>query len=71
MCEPIWANLLKILSPKIVCKLKCSSTHADVSVSGTTLVWGGLTLGTAWAKNYQHLMAIRVLLGVFEGMSAD
>ncbi|KAI9634393.1 major facilitator superfamily domain-containing protein [Dioszegia hungarica] len=53
VCEPIWANLLKILSPKIV-------------LSGTTLVWGGLTLGTAWAKNYQHLMAIRVLLGVFE-----
>lgn len=92
--EPIWANLLKIISPKILrtyrpflTKLWSSESppsfmvqcrrqrilesRADIVVSSTTFVWGILTLGTAWAKNYQQLMAIRVLLGVFEGESSS
>jgi MFS family permease len=52
--EPVWANLLKIMSPKVL-------------LSFSTLVWGTLTIATAWATTYEHLIAIRVLLGMFEG----
>ncbi|OCF36238.1 hypothetical protein I316_02111 [Kwoniella heveanensis BCC8398] len=51
--EPVWANLLKILTPKVV-------------LAGSAVCWGGITLGTAWAHNYHGLLAIRILLGAFE-----
>lgn len=50
-------------------KSKCCSHRLTHSVSGTTFCWGILTLCTAWAGSYEHLIAIRILLGVFEGMS--
>ncbi|KAM0755613.1 MFS general substrate transporter [Meredithblackwellia eburnea MCA 4105] len=51
--EPVWANLLKIITPRIL-------------LSVSTLCWGVLTLSTAWATSYDHMIAIRVLLGVTE-----
>lgn len=70
--EPVWANLLKILSPRYLRKslsttLSCFGLLTYRIVSGTTFCWGVLTLSTAWAGSYEHLIAIRVLLGVFEG----
>ena len=44
---------------------------ADMIVSGCTLIWGTLTLCTAWAGNYSHMIAIRLLLGFFEGTSSS
>ncbi len=35
-------------------------------MSVSTLCWGALTIGTAWAGNYANLMAIRILLGMVE-----
>jgi hypothetical protein len=42
----------------------------DDAVSGCTVAWGTLTIATAWAGNFHGLVALRVLLGVFEGRSA-
>lgn len=77
--EPVWANLLKILSPRYLCTPSLDRSIclllAEIAeltldtVSGTTFCWGVLTLCTAWADSYEHLIAIRVLLGVFEGAS--
>ena len=38
----------------------------DLQVSASVVSWGNITLATAWAGNYHHLIAIRVLLGVME-----
>lgn len=43
-----------------------SSKRRLTEVSASCLTWGAITMGTAWAKEYTHLIAIRVLLGVFE-----
>ncbi|WWC65480.1 uncharacterized protein I303_108098 [Kwoniella dejecticola CBS 10117] len=51
--EPVYANLLKIVTPKIL-------------LSVSTLCWGCLTIATAWATNYHGLLAIRILLGATE-----
>ncbi|ORY35062.1 major facilitator superfamily domain-containing protein [Naematelia encephala] len=51
--EPVWAVLMKIITPKIL-------------LTGCTICWSALCLGTAFIKNYPQLMAIRVLLGLFE-----
>lgn len=69
--EPFWANMLKILSPRYLCEycLGCSSRGPlTYLVSGTTFCWGLLTLCTAWAGTYEHMIVLRVLLGVFEGI---
>ncbi|WWD08279.1 hypothetical protein V865_006390 [Kwoniella europaea PYCC6329] len=51
--EPIWAVSLKMIGPRNV-------------LTGTTICWSALTVGTAFAKNFGHLAAIRVLLGALE-----
>lgn len=50
------------VSPKDLCFPVPGLTKVSVSC----LTWGAITMGTAWAKEYTHLIAIRVLLGVFE-----
>ncbi|KAL8286275.1 hypothetical protein RQP46_004763 [Phenoliferia psychrophenolica] len=50
--EPVWSNLLKIVTPRIL-------------LSVSTLVWGILTLSTAWVRTYDAMVAIRLLLGLF------
>jgi len=49
--EPIWTVLLKIVTPKILLTSSCAC-------------WAVLTIGTAFAKNFDQLAAIRVLLGM-------
>ncbi|RSH95815.1 hypothetical protein EHS25_000908 [Saitozyma podzolica] len=51
--EPVYANLLKIVTPKILLSL-------------STVCWGVLTIATAFAKNYHGLLSIRILLGTTE-----
>lgn len=51
--EPVWTNLLKIVTPRIL-------------MATSTLCWGILTLGTGFTKNFNDLVAVRVLLGVAE-----
>lgn len=53
--DPIGANLLKIMGP-------------NQMMSICLLVFGVISLCTAWIKNYGQLIAVRVLLGAFEGM---
>lgn len=55
LSDPIGANLLKIIGPP---KL----------MSFCLLAFGLISLCTAWIKNYAHLLVVRLLLGVFEGM---
>lgn len=52
--DPIGANLLKIVGPPKM-------------MSFCLLCFGAISLGTAWAKNYAHLLVVRLLLGAFEG----
>ncbi|KAL7418642.1 High-affinity nicotinic acid transporter [Cryptotrichosporon argae] len=51
--EPVYAVLLKIISPRILLTI-------------TTLCWSSLTIGGAFIKNYDQLIAVRVLLGATE-----
>ncbi|WRT68164.1 uncharacterized protein IL334_005139 [Kwoniella shivajii] len=51
--EPVYANLLKIITPKIL-------------LSVSTFCWGVLTIATAWSTNYHGLITIRILLGATE-----
>ncbi|CAD6583328.1 MAG: hypothetical protein CYPHOPRED_002339 [Cyphobasidiales sp. Tagirdzhanova-0007] len=51
--EPIYVNLLKILTPRLL-------------LSVSSLVFGILTLSTAWSHKFTGLVAIRVLLGCAE-----
>lgn len=53
--DPIGANILKILGPPVM-------------ISCSLLVFGLISLLTAWIKNYNHLIAVRILLGACEGM---
>ena len=53
--DPIGANLLKIVGP-----------HLMMSVC--LLCFGAISLATAWVKSYGSLLAVRLLLGAFEGM---
>lgn len=43
--------MLKVLTPKVL-------------LAGSTVGWGAITIGTAFATNYGHLIACRVMLGV-------
>ncbi|QGN13723.1 high-affinity nicotinic acid transporter [Kluyveromyces marxianus] len=51
--DPIGANLLKVIGPKYM-------------MSGCLLCFGAISLGTAWVKDYGHLLLVRILLGAFE-----
>lgn len=51
--DPIGANLLKIIGPKYM-------------MTGCLICFGAISLGTAWVKDYGHLLLVRVLLGAFE-----
>ncbi|WVQ73492.1 hypothetical protein IAR50_003064 [Cryptococcus sp. DSM 104548] len=51
--EPFWTVLLKIVTPRYL-------------LTATTLCWAALTIGSAFIKNYDQLIAVRVLLGAFE-----
>lgn len=53
--DPIGANLLKIMGPPTM-------------MSCCLLAFGVISLCTAWVKNYGQLIAVRLLLGAFEGM---
>lgn len=53
--DPIGTNLLKIVGPPVM-------------ISFCLFAFGLISLLTAWIKNYNHLIAVRVLLGAFEGM---
>lgn len=53
--DPVGSNILKIMGPKLMFSL-------------CLLCFGAISLGTAWVKNYHQLIAVRVLLGAFEGM---
>lgn len=53
--DPIGTNLLKIIGPHLM-------------MSFCLLSFGIISLCTAWVKNYGHLIAVRLLLGAFEGM---
>ncbi|KAG0671969.1 High-affinity nicotinic acid transporter [Maudiozyma exigua] len=53
--DPIGANLLKIVGP-----------HLMMSIC--LLCFGAISLGSAWVRNYGDLLAVRLLLGAFEGM---
>ena len=66
--EPVWSNLLKILTAKVVCTSSPPRflRRLTKQVSFSTLCWGVLTLATAWAGNYGNLILIRILLGIFE-----
>lgn len=51
--EPFWNIMLKILTPKLL-------------MTGSCLAWSALTIGTAFAKSFDQLVGIRVLLGAAE-----
>lgn len=53
--DPLGSNLLKILGPPVM-------------FSSCLFAFGIISLLTAWIKNYNHLVAVRILLGAFEGM---
>lgn len=53
--DPLGSNFLKILGPPVM-------------ISLCLFAFGIISLLTAWIKNYRHLIAVRVLLGAFEGM---
>lgn len=53
--DPIGSNMLKIMGPPTM-------------ISICLFAFGLISLCTAWIKNYGHLIAVRVLLGAFEGM---
>ncbi|EDO16034.1 hypothetical protein Kpol_1067p6 [Vanderwaltozyma polyspora DSM 70294] len=53
--DPVGTNILKFLGPKVM-------------MSSCLLIFGAISLGSAWCKNYGHLLAVRLLLGCFEGM---
>lgn len=36
------------------------------AVAVSALAWGAITIGTAFCKGYGDIMAIRLLLGIFE-----
>ncbi|OXH22188.1 high-affinity nicotinic acid transporter [Cryptococcus neoformans] len=51
--EPFWTVLLKIIKPRYL-------------LTATTLCWASITIGSAFIKNYDQLLAVRILLGAFE-----
>ncbi|KAF2112236.1 major facilitator superfamily domain-containing protein [Lophiotrema nucula] len=51
--EPFWNVMFKILTPKLL-------------MTGSCVAWSALTIGTAFAKNFDQLVGIRVLLGAAE-----
>ncbi|KAK8864132.1 hypothetical protein IAR55_001378 [Kwoniella newhampshirensis] len=51
--EPIWTTLLKIITPRYL-------------LTASTICWSAITIGTAFVKNFDQLVACRVLLGAFE-----
>ncbi|WWD18844.1 hypothetical protein CI109_103299 [Kwoniella shandongensis] len=51
--EPVWTTLLKIITPRYL-------------LTASTICWSSITIGTAFVKNYDQLIACRVLLGAFE-----
>ncbi|KAI1778465.1 major facilitator superfamily domain-containing protein [Hypoxylon cercidicola] len=51
--EPIWTVLFKIFSPKY-------------TMTASIVGWAAISLGTGFIKNYSQLVAMRVLLGLFE-----
>lgn len=53
--DPLSANLLKIFGPSEM-------------MSFCLLAFGAISLSTAFVKNYGQLIAVRILLGLFEGM---
>lgn len=53
--DPLGSNLLKILGPPVM-------------FSFSLFAFGIISLLTAWIKNYNQLVAVRILLGAFEGM---
>lgn len=53
--DPVGTNILKILGPPVM-------------ISFCLFAFGIISLLTAWIKNFNHLIAVRVLLGAFEGM---
>ena len=53
--DPVGANLLKIMGPNRM-------------MSSCLLCFGAISLATAFIKNYGQLLAVRLLLGMFEGM---
>lgn len=53
--DPLGTNMLKILGPPVM-------------FGFCLFAFGIISLLTAWIKNYNHLVAVRILLGAFEGM---
>lgn len=53
--DPLGTNILKILGPPVM-------------FGFCLFAFGIISLLTAWIKNYNHLVAVRILLGAFEGM---
>lgn len=51
--EPIWANLLKKVGARRLMTI-------------STVLWGAITIGTAFVTNFHQLVAVRVLLGAAE-----
>ncbi|WVQ84260.1 hypothetical protein IAT38_006412 [Cryptococcus sp. DSM 104549] len=51
--EPVWTVLLKLITPRYLLTL-------------STICWSSITIGSAFIKNYNQLIACRVLLGAFE-----
>ncbi|AMD21192.1 HEL088Wp [Eremothecium sinecaudum] len=54
LVDPIGGNLLNILG-------------APVMMSACVIGFGAISLCTAWVKNYGQLLAMRLILGLFEG----
>ncbi|XXH04237.1 hypothetical protein Hte_010651 [Hypoxylon texense] len=51
--EPIWTVIFKVFSPKY-------------TMAASIFGWAAISVGTGFVKNYGQLVAMRVLLGVFE-----
>ncbi|EIW70115.1 hypothetical protein TREMEDRAFT_68492 [Tremella mesenterica DSM 1558] len=51
--EPTASVLVKIVTPKVM-------------ITFCTLAWAVITIGSAFIKNYDQLLAVRILLGIFE-----
>lgn len=57
------------MTPRIMCECVATPERNKIlneKVAGSTAAWGALTIGTAWAKDYKHLIIIRLLVGLFE-----
>ncbi|WWC65504.1 uncharacterized protein I303_108122 [Kwoniella dejecticola CBS 10117] len=55
--EPIYSILLKIVSARYM-------------LTWSITCWAAVTIGASFVKNYQQLLATRILLGVFEAVCA-